>query len=210
MNRAARTVLLLLATAAVAGCPRRRTPPPPATPAVNTDSIAAADRARRDSMDAANAARARADSIARADQARRDAADRERMERERMMTEARNAVSARILFEYDQAELSEQARATLDAKVPLLNANPGMRIRVAGHTDDRGSDEYNLALGQRRAAAAKRYLVQRGIDAGRIEVISLGEEQPATPGSDESAWSQNRRAEFEITAGGDTIVLPNR
>jgi peptidoglycan-associated lipoprotein len=210
MNRAARIALLLLGTAAVAGCPRRRTPPPPATPPVNTDSIAAADRARRDSMNAANAARARADSIARADQARRDAAERERMERERLMTEARNAVSARIYFEYDAAELSEQARATLDAKVPLLNANPGLRIRVAGHTDDRGSDEYNLALGQRRAAAAKRYLVQRGIDAERIEVISLGEEQPATPGSDESAWSLNRRAEFEITAGGDTIVLPNR
>ena len=136
--------------------------------------------------------------------------DRERTDRDRMMTEARTAITARVYFEYDQAELSAEARATLDAKVPYLTANPGMRIRVSGHTDDRGSDEYNLTPGQRRAAAAKRYLVQRGIDAGRIEVISLGEEQPATSGSDDSAWSQNRRAEFEITAGGDSIVLPNR
>src|SRR5829696_6357613 len=208
MTRVARSALLIFLVAAASACPRRRTPPPtPAQPAVNTDSINAAARARQDSIDAANAARARSDSISRMEQARMD---RERMDRERMMTEARSAVTARILFEYDQSELSADARATLDAKVPYLNANPGMRIRISGHTDDRGSDEYNLTLGQRRAAAAKRYLVQRGIDEGRIDVISLGEEQPASPGSDESAWSQNRRAEFENTAGGDSIVLPNR
>ena len=210
MTRVARSALLIVLAAASSSAACRRkpaTPPAPVQPAVNTDSINAAARARQDSIDAALAARTRADSIARMEQARMD---RERADRERMMTEARNTVSARIYFDYDQAELSAEARATLDAKVPLLNANPGMRIRIAGHTDDRGSDEYNLTLGQRRAAAAKRYLVQRGIDDGRIDVISLGEEQPASPGSDESAWSQNRRAEFEITAGGDTIALPNR
>lgn len=210
MTRVARNAsLLVLTLAAGLACPRRRPAPAPTTtqPVVNTDSINAAARARQDSIDAANAARMRADSIARANQAR---IDNERMDRERMMTEARNAVTARIYFDYDQAELSDQARATLDSKVPLLNANTGMRIRIAGHTDDRGSDEYNLALGQRRAAAAKRYLVQRGIDAGRIDVISLGEEQPASSGSDESAWSQNRRAEFEITAGAENLRAASR
>ena len=90
----------------------------------------------------------------------------------------------------------------------MLNANPGLRLRIAGHTDERGSDEYNLALGQRRAAAAKRYLTQHGIAENRIEIISFGEERPAQQGSDESAWSQNRRDEFEIAAGGDTLTLP--
>ena len=87
-------------------------------------------------------------------------------------------------------------------------ANAGMRIRIAGHTDERGSDEYNLALGQRRAAAAKRYLIAQGIDEARIDVVSFGEERPMVEGSDESAWSQNRRDEFEIVVGGDAIRVP--
>ena len=81
-------------------------------------------------------------------------------------------------------------------------------IRVAGHTDERGSDEYNLALGQRRAAAVKAYLVQHGIPETRIETVSYGEERPIAQGSDESAFLQNRRAEFEITAGGQTLRKP--
>jgi peptidoglycan-associated lipoprotein len=111
-----------------------------------------------------------------------------------------------IHFDFDRSDITDEAKSTLDAKVPVLNANPAVRIRVAGHTDSRGSDEYNLALGQRRAAAAKRYLTQRGVDASRIDVISYGEERPAAQGEDESAWSQNRRDEFEITAGGDNIT----
>lgn len=212
MTRVGRSALLMLlvATTTAGACRRPQPPATTPTPTVNQDSINAAARARQDSVDAAIAARARSDSIARMEQMRRDSLDRIRTDRERMMTEARNAIAARIYFDYDAAELSDEARATLDAKVPLLNANPSMRIRVAGHTDDRGSDEYNLALGQRRASAAKRYLVQRGIDAGRIDVISYGEEQPSSAGGDESAWQQNRRAEFEITAGGDNITLPNR
>jgi peptidoglycan-associated lipoprotein len=87
----------------------------------------------------------------------------------------------------------------------VLNANPDTRIRIAGNTDERGSDEYNLALGQRRAAQAKRYLTQRGIADSRIDIISYGEERPAADGHDESAWSQNRRDEFEITSGGQQL-----
>src|SRR6185312_14892320 len=105
----------------------------------------------------------------------------------------------------EQARRDSIARATLDAKIAALSANPDVKLRVAGNTDDRGSDEYNLALGQRRAASAKRYLTDHGITADRIDVISYGEERPVATGEDEAAWSQNRRDEFEITAGGDNL-----
>ena len=190
---------LVVLTALLSACPKKPAPAPAPAP-VNQDSIAR-EQARRDSIDRARQAEQAA------------AADRERMERERMAAEqrmvaARAALTAAIYFDLDQSDITGASQATLDAKLPLLNANPGLRLRIAGHTDERGSDEYNLALGQRRAAAAKRYLTQHGIAEGRIEIISFGEERPAQQGGDESAWSQNRRDEFEIAAGGDTLTLP--
>lgn len=110
-----------------------------------------------------------------------------------------------IYFEYDADELRDDARASLDEKIAILNANPGLRIRVAGHCDERGSDEYNIALGRRRSEAAKRYLTDRGVDASRIETSSFGRERPAVQGSTEEAWSKNRRDEFEILAGGENL-----
>jgi len=135
------------------------------------------------------------------EEARRRAEEAARLERERRIAEARAALTAPIYFEFDQAELSYDARATLDAKVPVLVANPGIRIRVSAHTDSRGSDEYNLALSQRRASATKAYLVQQGVEDGRIEIVGMGEEQPAVGGENEGAWAQNRRAEFDLLAG---------
>ena len=85
-----------------------------------------------------------------------------------------------------------------------------MRIRVAGNTDNRGSDEYNLALGQRRAAEVKRYLIARGIAEDRIDVVSYGEERPAVAQDNEDAWAKNRRDEFEIIAGANPFKLPNK
>jgi peptidoglycan-associated lipoprotein len=76
-----------------------------------------------------------------------------------------------------------------------------VRLRITGHTDDRGADEYNLALGQRRAAAAKRFLTQRDVDAARVEIASVGEERPVCTEETEACWARNRRAEFTITAG---------
>lgn len=201
MIRTTRGVTFLFALALTAtACGRRQeeAAPPPA-PAVNQDSI--------------DAERARQDSIARAEQARRDslaAAERARAERDRMLAEARNTLTAAIYFEFDSDQLAPEATAGLDAKLAILNANPGLRLRISGHADERGSDEYNLALGQRRAAAAKRYLTGRGIADDRIEIISFGEERPAAQGSDESAWAQNRRDEFEITAGGDQLRAPGQ
>ena len=144
-----------------------------------------------------------------------DSAERERMERERMAREAAERsravaadLAAMINFDYDQATIRPADQATLDRKAAILQANSNVQLRISGHADERGSDEYNLALGNRRAAAAKRYLQNKGIDASRIEVISYGEERPLNPGTDETAFAQNRRAEFEVTSGGDNLVAP--
>jgi peptidoglycan-associated lipoprotein len=118
---------------------------------------------------------------------------------------ARNTLTQMMFFEFDRADLTDQDRALLDAKIPILQGNPMLHIRINGNCDDRGSDEYNLALGQRRAAMAKRYLTDHGIDASRIDVISYGKERPVAQGNDESAWAKNRNDQFEITAGADQI-----
>jgi len=144
-----------------------------------------------------------------------DSADRDRVERERMAREAAERaravaadLAAMINFDYDQAAVRPADQETLDRKAAILNANPNVRLRISGHADERGSDEYNLALANRRAAAAKRYLENKGVDGSRLDVISYGEERPLNPGSDENAYAQNRRDEFEITAGGDNLTAP--
>ena len=186
--------LLLAATAATA-CHRNR--PPAAQPAPST---ADADAARRDSIARADADRRAAEERARA--------ERDRLERERAA--AREAIArtlqSPVYFEFDRSDLSAEARTQLDAKLAILGQQRGLSIRVAGHADDRGSDEYNLALGQRRAAAVRRYLTQHGMSAERISIVSFGEERPACSGTDEGCRSQNRRGEFEITSGTIAIV----
>ena len=117
-------------------------------------------------------------------------------------------VGTMINFEFDRADIRQADQGTLDRKAAILAANSAVRVRISGHADDRGSDEYNLALGNRRAAAAKRYLENKGIEASRMEVVSFGEERPLNPGTDETAYAQNRRDEFEMTAGGDNLVAP--
>jgi peptidoglycan-associated lipoprotein len=92
--------------------------------------------------------------------------------------------------------------------VPILRANPGVQIRIAGHADERGSVEYNLALGMRRANAVREYLAGFGIDVSRFDTVSMGEDMPLDPASTEAAWARNRRAEFTVTGGGATLVLP--
>jgi peptidoglycan-associated lipoprotein len=120
----------------------------------------------------------------------------------------RNTLREVIHFDFDESDLRDDARSRLEAKLPILLANPGVMLRISGHADERGSDEYNLALGQRRAAAAKRYLTERGVADGRIETVSFGEEQPVAAGGDEASHAANRRAEFEITGGGDRLARP--
>lgn len=110
--------------------------------------------------------------------------------------QAAAAALQRIHFAFDQFSLSPEARQTLAANADYLRANAGIKVKVGGHCDERGSDEYNLALGERRAQAAKDYLVSLGIASDRLSTISYGEEQPLDPASTEAAWAKNRRAEF--------------
>lgn len=104
----------------------------------------------------------------------------------------------RIHFDFDQFTLSNEARLVLTSNANYLKANGGVQVVIEGHCDERGSDEYNLALGESRALAAKNYLVSMGISASRLSVISYGEEKPLQKGADEQAWAQNRRAEFKV------------
>ncbi len=104
-------------------------------------------------------------------------------------------VRDRVFFGYDSSVLTGEAQATLESQATYLKGEGSAQsVVVEGHCDERGTREYNLALGERRAAAAKSYLVSLGVPSGRISTVSYGKERPAVLGSDESAWSQNRRA----------------
>ncbi len=101
-------------------------------------------------------------------------------------------------YDFDSYALRDDARAALDRNGRLLRDNPGVNITIEGHCDERGTVEYNQALGDRRAQAARDYLVAAGVDAGRIRTISYGKERPFAEGQDESGWAQNRRAHFVV------------
>lgn len=184
------TILALSALGLAAACARRQPPAPP--PVSSTAPTPTDDRAPRDSL--ARVA------------AMRDSA--ERAERDRAARAAARAkLEAPVYFDFDRSEIVSPSRITLDGKLDVLSAYPSVRLLISGHADERGSDEYNLALGQRRAAAAKRYLVQRGISENRLEIVSFGEERPVCTAGDESCWMRNRRAEFEIVSGADAMAV---
>lgn len=103
-----------------------------------------------------------------------------------------------IYFDYDRAVIRDDARATMDGNAAWLKRFKTAKILVEGHCDERGTEGYNLALGEKRAKAAQDYLLSSGIPADRIKIISYGKSQPADPGHDESAWQMNRRAQFLI------------
>jgi len=198
-------VIGLGAAVVAAGCGKKT--PQTIAPVANADSAAAAERARADSAAAAQAE---------ADRRAREEAERVARQREadslaalgRTTEAVRSTLASMIHFDYDKSNIRSDDAGTLDQKVAILQANPELRIRIGGHCDERGSDEYNLALGNRRAQAAKQYLVSHGIDGSRIETQSWGEERPLVDGHDETAWSQNRRDEFEIIGGGDKLRQP--
>ncbi len=104
----------------------------------------------------------------------------------------------KVYFNFDSADLSEESRSALTKNADYLSKQSGVKVRIEGNCDERGSDDYNMALGERRAKAAKDYLVNLGIASDRLSTISYGEEKPADPGHDEAAWTRNRRAEFVI------------
>jgi peptidoglycan-associated lipoprotein len=112
----------------------------------------------------------------------------------------KNSPLSPVFFELDSSDLSPAAQKALDANAALLKKYPSWAITIEGHCDERGTAEYNLALGERRAIAARAYLVSLGIAAERLRTVSYGKEFPFAPGHDEAAWSKNRRAHFVITA----------
>ncbi len=110
-------------------------------------------------------------------------------------------VGDRVFFGFDKYSLKAKARQTLERQATFLKNNPGVKVMLQGHADERGTREYNLALGDRRANSAKDYLIALGIDPNRVTIISYGKERPAVAGSNEAAWSQNRRAVTIISGG---------
>lgn len=105
-----------------------------------------------------------------------------------------------VYFGFNSSVLSSQTRSALDNNAQFLKDNTSVEVQVEGHCDERGGVQYNIALGERRARAIKRYLVSMGVESSRISTISFGKERPIAFGHDESAWSQNRRGNFVVTA----------
>jgi peptidoglycan-associated lipoprotein len=125
--------------------------------------------------------------------------EEERLKKETAMKAARMQFEQEnVYFAYDSSTLDATAQATLRNKAQFLRDNQGVPVTVEGHCDERGTVEYNIALGERRAEAAKKFLVDLGIDAGQLTTISYGEERPLVQGHDEAAWAKNRRDQFVV------------
>jgi len=139
-----------------------------------------------------------------AERARRAREAEEQRVREEAEARARKDFEAQMVvmihFDFDRSDLRSDDREILSHKAALLRERPSAAIRIAGHCDEWGTEEYNLALGERRAQSAKAYLVNAGIDASRISTISYGKERPLDSGHDRDAWSTNRRGEFEVVS----------
>lgn len=190
-------VLALVPMVALGACKKR----PVTTPGPDTTTTGTIDpgndAAREDSIRLAN------------ERAERDRAERERLDRERLEREtagAREVLTEIIFFQYDSDEISGEAEENLRLKAAVLAANPNVRLRIEGHADQRGSTEYNLALGQRRAEAVRAFLANYGVDPDRFTTVSYGKERPLVEGEEEEAWARNRRAEFGIIGGQVTVV----
>ena len=179
-------IAVTAATLVVGSCGGDPPPPPPAPPGPDMDSL----RAYQDSV---REAEEEASRLAAEEAARRA----EEAARERARQRASRTLQQMVFFDYDMSDIR--------AKADILRASPQVQLRVEGHADERGSTEYNLALGNRRAVAVRDFLTGFGLSESRFSVVSFGEERPLEAGSDESAWSRNRRGQFVITAGANAI-----
>lgn len=190
------TLVVLLGASGLGACRKK----PQAAPLPTTVRVSdnGASQRRADSIAAATA-RGRADAMA---------GGATEGDAQRVQTVLRETLSQRIYFDYDQDVLRDDARLVLDAKASVLEANPSVTLVIAGHTDEQGTAEYNLALGQRRAAQVKRYLVSKGVEEGRLSAQSLGDSQPLTQGTDAVSYQQNRRAEFQASNASGALARP--
>jgi len=195
MIKLSRIVTIVVLSAATLTACHRKTAQAPAPRRINTDSLLR-EQAKLDSIARADAARAAAAAAAAAAANAGPPTDAPMTPRER------TALAATIYFDLDESALTDDSRGAVEAKAPVLLRHPNMRIRIEGHTDSQGSDEYNLALGLRRAAETKKYLVALGVADDRIEIVTFGEEKPAVQGKTQEAYAINRRCEFQIISGG--------
>ena len=189
-----RLVLAAIATVLVAAACTPK--PPPETPAPTGPTAEELERMRQDSIrlveEAAAAERARQEEMA-------------RQERARAAEAARQALRETVYFDYDESVIRSDTEQRLRAKLDILRSNPGVQLLMEGHADERGTSEYNIALGNERAESVIQFFAGFGLDGNRFSSVSYGEERPVAQGSSEASWAQNRRVEFVITAGGDGI-----
>ena len=200
-----RFVLPVLAATLVVGVACSSPPPEPPAPTIDQDSLA---EARADSIQRVEEEEARV-RAAEELRIRRDREADEEVVRQRAINAARETLQERVYFDFDMSNVRDDAAASLRDKVAILRASPQVRMRVEGHADERGSTEYNLALGNRRAESVRQFLAGFGLAEARFEILSFGEERPAVNASNEEAWAENRRTEFVITAGANAINPPN-
>ena len=187
-----RLVLAAFATVVLAAACRPE-PPPPAAPeptGPTAEEIAAQQLA---------------DSIAAAEAAAREAERQAQLDMQRRAREARAALDAMVFFDYDESVLTSETTDKLRAKLEVLRGCPSVRLRMEGHADERGTSEYNIALGSDRAQSVSRFFTGFGLEGARFTTVSRGEEVPLARGSDEASWARNRRVEFVITAGADDL-----
>ncbi len=193
MNKKTFTVLLVLAFALILsfGCAKKEVAPP-----TDPQEISAEERARL-----AEEERRR--------ELERQALEEKRLQEERMAREREmdqkqyqdvvdEILASRIHFDFDSYELKPEARSSLQKIAEHMKRFNNLRLVIEGHCDERGTAEYNLALGERRARAAYEFLILLGVESARMQIISYGEERPLDPRSNETAWALNRRAEFKV------------
>ena len=169
-----RLFTLLAATAFLAACETASTTTGDVTGSVESSSTTAASTASSSTSSASTGAGATATASVKSEFAK---------------------VGTTVLFDFDSAQLTDYAQRVLDRQAAFMKARPETRVTIGGHADERGTREYNLALGERRASSSRDYLVAKGVNAARIRIVSYGKERPAAVGSSEAAWRLNRRSE---------------
>jgi len=199
--RTTRILLVLMISALVGallmGCAAKQQVPPGPTPeelAMQREQAIADSLAK---VKADSLAKVKADSIAQAEaEQEQQRLEQQRLEMQRQQEQERQAKASMstVYFDFDKSELKAATRDSLQKNAELIRKYDQWQVVIEGHCDERGSTEYNLALGERRANAVKEYYVNYGINADRLEIISYGEERPVDPGHNEAAWAKNRRA----------------
>ena len=186
-------LVLMVSFSGLYGCPKSADVTAEDEQQAQADKAAQAKAAEEEAARAAEAKRAADEAAAAAEAARK--ADEERAAQERAAAEKAAGLKP-IFFDFDRSFIRDDAKSVMKANAEYLKANPKVKVRIEGNCDERGTIEYNQALGQRRAAAAKKYLSDLGIKSTRISLISFGKEKPVCKESTEDCWQQNRRAEL--------------